>query len=104
MHISSTAIGVHGNAIQGPEVLDFEFMSHDPQGTDEAPSAAATGAFLHLDQLNGTEDFIVVLKLADPADPDNFITRTLVIEAGDVITNQADVPAGYPTFAGSARV
>ena len=100
VHISSTEIGVHGNALQDNEVVDFEFMTSDPGAVDAPPNATASTAFIVLGQFNSSnpEDVILVLKLADPNDPDNFITRTLVVNGDDILDTQGDIPAGFPTL------
>ena len=100
VHISSTEIGVHGNALQDNEMVDFEFMTSDPGAVDAPPGATATTAFIVLGQFNSSnpEDVILVLKLADPNDPDNFITRTVVVNGDDILDTQGDIPAGFPTL------
>jgi T1SS-143 domain-containing protein len=100
VHISSTEIGVHGNALQDSEVVDFEFMTSDPGAVDAPPNATAGTAFIVLGQFNSSnpEDVILVLKLADPNDPDNFITRTVVVNGDDILDTQGDIPTGFPTL------
>jgi T1SS-143 domain-containing protein len=90
--ISSTAIGVFGNSVQDSDVLDYNFYATDPGAALGAPTATAGTAFIKISQFNGAEDFVVTLKLADPATPGTVIYRTFLVEAGDVLTT---APAGY---------
>jgi T1SS-143 domain-containing protein len=98
IQLSSGDSGVSGNSIQPGEVIDFNFTSTAPGNTPAAPSATAAGFYIMLDQFNSSsEDFIVVLKLASPDDPDNFITKTLRIDTADVLTTNQ---TGYPALTG----
>nr|WP_237451847.1 DUF5801 repeats-in-toxin domain-containing protein [Qipengyuania oceanensis] len=96
VQLSSVATGVNGNAIQNDEALDFNFYATNPGNNPNlAPTASATGFYIKLTQFNsGKEDFIIVLKLADPNDPANYITRALRVDSNDVLTTNQD---GYPT-------
>ena len=97
--ISSTAIGVFGNSVQDSDVLDYNFYTSNPGADfDNPPTTSAGTAFIQVTQFNGAEDFVVTLKLADPNSPGSFITRTIVVNADDVITSNAEAPAGYPTL------
>ncbi|HET9427439.1 MAG TPA: hypothetical protein VFO69_03680, partial [Allosphingosinicella sp.] len=95
--ISSSAIGVFGNSVQDKDVLDYNFYSSDPGATLGAPTTSAGTAFVKITQFNpnGGEDFVITLKLADPATPGTFITRTIVVNSNDVLTT---APAGYPAL------
>ncbi len=99
--ISSTAIGVNGNAIQSGEVLDFVFSSVDPGGNVPTSSqlTTASGLYFYLDQYNG-EDVVLVLKLADPTTPGSYITRSIIVNADDIYSfGEANLPgAPYPTL------
>ncbi|MBS7670334.1 DUF5801 repeats-in-toxin domain-containing protein, partial [Croceicoccus gelatinilyticus] len=100
--ISSTAIGVNGNAIQPGEMLDFMFYNADPGGQPGATDALTTavGTYFLLDQYNG-EDVVVVLKIADPADPSNYQSVSLIVDAADIFTPGDDAGAPYPTLTGN---
>ena len=93
--ISSTAIGVFGNSVQSPDVLDYNFYATDPGATLGAPTTSAGTVFIKIAQFNGAEDFVVTLKLANPATPGTFIERTFVVNANDVLVT---APAGYPAL------
>src|SRR5207342_3242611 len=91
--ISSTSIGVFGNSVQDSDVLDYNFYATDPGANLGPPTTSAGVVFIKISQFNGAEDFVVTLKLADPATPGTFIERTFVINADDVLTT---APPGYP--------
>jgi VCBS repeat-containing protein len=94
--ISGSANGVASDTIQRGEVLDFDFFTSNPgSNTSLAPSAAATGMFLKIDGF-GSEDLVVILKLADPNNPGTVLTtRAIIVDAGDVYTQGSGVPTGY---------
>ncbi|QIG55107.1 hypothetical protein G6N82_13985 [Altererythrobacter sp. BO-6] len=101
VQLSSANTGVAGNSIQQGEVIDFNFYNADPGNiAGEDPTAAATGFYIQIDQFNsGSEDFIVVLKLALPGDiPGTLTTVALKIDSNDVLTTNQ---AGYPTLTGA---
>ena len=100
VQLSSSDTGVNGNSIQDVEAIDFNFYGSDPgNNPDLDPSATATGFYIQIDQFNSnTEDFVVVLKLADPSDPNNYITRALRVDTNDVLTTDQE---GYPAITGA---
>ena len=93
--ISSTAIGVFGNSVQSPDVLDYNFYKTDPAANLGAPTASAGTVFIKVAQFNGAEDFVVTLKLADPNALGTVIQRTFIVDGNDVLTT---TPAGYPAL------
>ncbi len=93
--ISSTAIGVFGNSVQSPDVLDYNFYTANPGANLGAPTASAGTVFVKIAQFNGAEDFVVTLKLADPSALGAIIYRTFVVNGNDVLTT---APAGYPAL------
>ncbi|WP_170234978.1 hypothetical protein, partial [Croceicoccus sediminis] len=100
--ISSAAIGVNGNAVQPGEVLDFTFYNTDPGNVPGANNTLTTaiGTYFLLDQYNG-EDVVVVLKLADPANPGSYQTVSLIVDAVDIFTPGDQAGSPYPTVSGN---
>ena len=93
--VSGSANGVAGDTLQRGEVLDFNFYSNNPTGmTTGNTVATASSMFLRLDGFGG-EDFVVVLKLADPNNLSITTTVAITVQGSDVYTNADTLPTGY---------
>nr|WP_320049324.1 Ig-like domain-containing protein [uncultured Desulfuromonas sp.] len=92
---SGSANGVAGDTMQAGEVLDLNFYQSDPQGyLNYTDTTTASGIFLKFDGIGSAEDLIVVLKLVDPTTLAT-TTKAIIIDSGDIITDQSLVPDGY---------
>jgi large repetitive protein len=80
------------------EVLDFDLFTSDP-GSDltAVPDASAGTMFMQLFQFAG-DDLIVILKLQDADDPSITTTKAIIIDAGDLFT---DDDVGDPQLDGT---
>ena len=97
--ISGGANGVSSDTLQPGEVLDMNFYTSSP-GNNANPgpgTATASGMYLKLDGLTGTEDMVVILKLTDPDDLTT-TTRAIVVDASDIYKSSESNPYGI-TFA-----
>ncbi|WP_407279580.1 retention module-containing protein [Aromatoleum evansii] len=98
VNVNTTQNGV-GDGVVGPgEVLNMEFYTSSP-GSNQSPgngTARADGLYLKIAQFQGKEDFVVVLKLIDPEDSTDVITRAIVVSSADVFTgaNPYGIPLG----------
>ncbi|HKR16816.1 DUF5801 repeats-in-toxin domain-containing protein [Rhizorhapis sp.] len=96
--ISQTSNGVASDTIAQKDILDINFYQSNPGGdlvaVDE-PKATADSVFLQIDQFGNSEDFVVVLKLVDPANPGTVIYRTMIADHGDFYTKDTGAPQGY---------
>jgi large repetitive protein len=93
---SNAAFGVAGDTIQKGEVLDMKFHSLDPYQYDFPATSFVSGLTFTLDGVNGSEDFIVILKLADPNDPGTILeTRAVIVGADDIYRNSDTIPDGF---------
>ncbi len=98
--ISSTDIAAGGNSLQNKNVMDFNFYATNPGTTTNQPgTAAATGAYVIIDQMISSEDLVVVLKTAQVDSngaiiPGTYTTTPIVLNYNDLFT-AATKPAAY---------
>jgi VCBS repeat-containing protein len=95
--------GVGGDTVNGPDALNFNLYSSDPQGfftgqTGNPPTASASNMFMVFDGIGSSEDMIVVLKLGADTNNDGildtFTTRAIVVSNADFYKFDAAHEAG----------
>jgi Ca2+-binding RTX toxin-like protein len=93
--VSNSANGTAGDTIQKGEVLDLDFFAANPFGiTTTTPTTQAAGMYLKFDGI-GSEDLVVVLKLVNPNNPADRITKAIIIDNTDIIKFGGTIPAPY---------
>ncbi len=101
--ISGAANGVASDTLQDGEVLDMDFYTTNPGSTVTGTgNAMASGIFLKLDQLGGTEDIVVVLKLFSSTL--GTTTRVIVVDSEDIWADDEVNPYGITFTDGSDGV
>ncbi len=92
--VSNTANGVAGDTIGGDEILNFNLYNTNPTGTVGTPTANADAMFLKFDGIGAAEDFIVILKLFNPA-TGVYSTKALMVQNGDIQKGPGAGPGVY---------
>jgi hypothetical protein len=102
--------GVAGDTIQQGELLTMRFFDHDilsdanpPNGTPPGPveqtqpDASVDGIAIKFDGIGASEDLILTVDLIDPnaAPGQQEITRSILVNNGDIFKTDASVPAPY---------
>ncbi len=90
--LSSVALGVNGNTIQGGEAANIGFFASDPMGDINATdSITVTDFFLQFDGFETeVDDLVLVLELVDPDGILSPTTRAIYVDQGDVYESDTD--------------
>ena len=90
--LSSVALGVSGNTIQGGEAANIGFFETDPMGNLGATDFRfVTDFFIKFDGFETeVDDLVVVLELVDADDPTITTTRAIYVDQGDVYESDTD--------------
>ncbi|MFC3626964.1 type I secretion C-terminal target domain-containing protein, partial [Vogesella amnigena] len=94
--ISGDENGIASDTLQRGEVLNMDFYTSNP-GADPNPAAGdarADGIYLKLAKWIPGEDMLVLLKLIDPDNPLDTITRTIIVSSADIYTADEGNPYG----------